>query len=428
MSITRPSQCLLCTFRQSSRLPVTRTRTLHSTPSRRKNEVDDDEPVKDIEIDERGRAAQKIPKKTWATRYNPRQVEAIEAAGKLIGDKFDKGKSIPRTDPWSLNYYDNFEQIDPVADIPARKPWSSLDEDVQFRDPQDAVAELLDFERSLPEEPKEGEDPISLQMLKKIESMRITDGPLENPLDAPSALMPTPMGPQKIYAKKTAVQRRPDQGREVKATEFTPELVRLMQMTGMDARQLGRLKVKTIFIDRVSNQTRLGKIHKTKFVSIAGNGQGLLGIGEGSGIDATSSRLQSQYRAIRSMQPIRRYEQRTIFGTVNGKVGATELELYSRPPGELSRIALLYTANFSRLWPSLSAPDMGDGAVRWYLRSLCSRYSSSQSDEHNKGYLRGIVGSERPRRNRPRTGEEARRCEKSVLCRASSDIVLGPQR
>jgi ribosomal protein S5 len=34
-----------------------------------------------------------------------------------------------------------------------------------------------------------------------------------------------------------------------------------------------------------------------------------------------------------AMRPIKRYEQRTIFGTVSGKVGATELELYARPPG-----------------------------------------------------------------------------------------------
>jgi small subunit ribosomal protein S5 len=38
------------------------------------------------------------------------------------------------------------------------------------------------------------------------------------------------------------------------------------------------------------------------------------------------------------MQPILRYEKRTIFGEVNGKVSATELELYARPPGMSKRL------------------------------------------------------------------------------------------
>lgn len=33
------------------------------------------------------------------------------------------------------------------------------------------------------------------------------------------------------------------------------------------------------------------------------------------------------------MQPILRYEDRTIFGDVEGKVGAVELKLMTRPPG-----------------------------------------------------------------------------------------------
>jgi small subunit ribosomal protein S5 len=83
----------------------------------------------------------------------------------------------------------------------------------------------------------------------------------------------------------------------------------------------------------VVNQTRLGKVRKTYVLSIAGNGKGLLGIGEGKSEEPTEARTQSQYRAIRNMQPIPRYEQRTIYGDVKGKVGAVELQLMTRPPG-----------------------------------------------------------------------------------------------
>jgi hypothetical protein len=40
------------------------------------------------------------------------------------------------------------------------------------------------------------------------------------------------------------------------------------------------------------------------------------------------------------MQPVPRYENRTIFGDVTGKVGAVELQLMHRPPGMSSHIAL----------------------------------------------------------------------------------------
>jgi len=37
--------------------------------------------------------------------------------------------------------------------------------------------------------------------------------------------------------------------------------------------------------------------------------------------------------AIRNMKPIHRYEDRTVYGEVHGKVGAVEIELSARPPG-----------------------------------------------------------------------------------------------
>ncbi|KMU82160.1 hypothetical protein CIHG_10520 [Coccidioides immitis H538.4] len=103
--------------------------------------------------------------------------------------------------------------------------------------------------------------------------------------------------------------------------------------------QIKGLRVKALVTHSVVNQTRLGKIRKTYVLSVAGNGKGLLGIGEGKSEEPTEARVQSQYRAIRNMQPILRYEDRTIFGDVKGKVGAVELQLMHRPPGKVSSIS-----------------------------------------------------------------------------------------
>lgn len=322
-------------------MPQTR-RSLFSTPIRRADDSKSDEqsPRKDIVIDEQGVKSQKVTEQEWKKQYEPRQVEAIKAAQELIGDKFEKGNNVVRTDPWSVDYYDDFENINPVADLPVRAPWKNLDDDAKLRDTEDAISEFLDFEQSLPKQREPGKEPNAIRIMKKFDEMRLLTGRAENELDAPSAMMPTAPGPKIIPKLSTDAEKtgdksgeREDAAKSRSKEQFTPELVRLMQMTGLSAQALAKLRVKTIVTDRVSNQTRLGKVHKMKFISVAGNGDGLLGIGEGKSDEPANARLQSQYRAIRNMQPVRRYEKRTIYGTVNAKVSATELELYARPPG-----------------------------------------------------------------------------------------------
>lgn len=105
-------------------------------------------------------------------------------------------------------------------------------------------------------------------------------------------------------------------------------------MTGLTEKELRELRFKTVIFHPVVNQTRLGKIRQYYSISIAGDGNGLVGYGEAKGLDASAARMQSQQRAIRNMRPILRHEQRTIYGDLKGKVGGTEIELYNRPPGE----------------------------------------------------------------------------------------------
>ena len=90
---------------------------------------------------------------------------------------------------------------------------------------------------------------------------------------------------------------------------------------------------KTLVVHRVSNQTKMGKIHSMYFLTIAGNGDGLLGVGEGKSVEPAEGRKQSVLSAIRNMKPIPRYENRTIFGDLEQKVGATKVQLFARPPG-----------------------------------------------------------------------------------------------
>jgi len=92
-------------------------------------------------------------------------------------------------------------------------------------------------------------------------------------------------------------------------------------------------QVKVLVRHRVVNQTRLGKIQSMYVLAVAGNGNGRLGIGEGKATEPDEAMDKARQAAIRNMQPIPRYEQRTIFGEVEGKVAASEVKLMARPPG-----------------------------------------------------------------------------------------------
>jgi small subunit ribosomal protein S5 len=78
----------------------------------------------------------------------------------------------------------------------------------------------------------------------------------------------------------------------------------------------------------------MGKIRSLYYLTIAGNQDGLLGVGEGKSVEPEEGRKQSVMSAIRNMRPVPRYENRTTFGDLEQKVGATKVQLFSRPPGK----------------------------------------------------------------------------------------------
>ena len=335
MSVARPSQCVFCLFRRSARPVISRKRSLHTTPTRRKEKTDEkvDEKsnqktekkptVEKLDITKEGRRFRQIKKGEWEQNYSPEQVEAIEAASKLINpENFKVGKGAPRTDPWSMNYYDNFEKINPVVDKPIRAPMTNIDDTQRMKTEEEFDQDLAKLMENLPASEQEG-----VKMFEEFDkNLRLTTGREEAERNPPSAMAPM------IPSPETATKKR-----ELGVGDKTPEpaLIQLMQMTGFSQEEIRGLRVKTVLMRIVTNQTRLGKIRSMYYLTIAGNRNGLLGIGEGKASEAPEARLQSHHRAIRSMKPILRYENRTIFGDVKGKVGATELELYARPPGKL---------------------------------------------------------------------------------------------
>lgn len=276
----------------------------------------------------------------YGGRYSEAQLAAIEAGESSIETDDLLNQAAAREDPWQISYPgisvpEDFSHIDPVVDKPVKAPYSNFDPNQRMKEDEELEDDFAKFIQDMPEEPE------AIDWLKFHDNLRLTVGKEEAERNARSFEAPELFQPGESFlgmgdkAKPFRKQLKDDRKDKKDDDEVTPALLRLMQMTGYDRKQIQSLRVKSIISHFVVNQTRLGKIRKMYILSIAGNGLGLLGIGEGKSDEPGEAKIQSQYRAIRNMQPVLRYENRTIYGDVKGKVGATELQLYTRPPGML---------------------------------------------------------------------------------------------
>ncbi|KAI0479213.1 37S ribosomal protein s5 [Xylariaceae sp. FL0804] len=107
----------------------------------------------------------------------------------------------------------------------------------------------------------------------------------------------------------------------------------LKRRTGLTVRQIRDMQTKMLVQKLVVNQTRLGKIETQWCLTVAGNGNGRIGVGIAKSSEASAAAMKARLKAIENMRPIRRYENRTIYGSVRSKFGATIVQIDSRPPG-----------------------------------------------------------------------------------------------
>lgn len=262
--------------------------------------------------------------------YTPEQMAAIEAGEKSINRQDLASQYAFRRDPMKFQYLDDFSVIEPGVDHHVRAPVTNTDFKARFKNEEDFAEDYARFFREMPEKGSVGD------WVRFLETLRVTHGRPEGELQPHSALVPDLFGPGESLEGEQKQQQegmRESEEKNKEAEEMTDALKKLIKDTGLDQAEIRALKTKALVSHAVVNQTRLGKVRRQYCLSIAGNGNGLLGIGEAKSEESGDAVLQSKYRAIRNMQPIPRYESRTIYGDVTGKVGAVELKLMNRPPG-----------------------------------------------------------------------------------------------
>lgn len=88
-----------------------------------------------------------------------------------------------------------------------------------------------------------------------------------------------------------------------------------------------------LVIHRVASMTDKGKQLSMYALVVAGDGNGLLGVGEGKHENVAQAIDKAFNQAVKNMGVVERFEDRTVWGDRKDKYCATKIEMWSRPPG-----------------------------------------------------------------------------------------------
>ncbi|PGH10110.1 small subunit ribosomal protein S5 [Blastomyces parvus] len=345
MSLARPARCLFCSLSPGPLTSIPRRQFHQSLSQYAREEKDGVKNPSSVKPARKLRPRLFKPyseeeKKRLGEEYTPDQIAAIEAAEGEGGiNPKDLAKQFQqRDDPWAFKYLDDFSTVEPVVDHHIRRPMTKSVPIPRMKSEQELMMEVANYLEQMSEEDAEKRPDKIFEFMDEMSLVK-------DPVDESSSLVPDITQPYEtidnigggpnLQLRKEDLKRQAQDPNilEAEDPEIQLDYEKVSRATGWPVRTLKGLQVKALVQRMVANQTRLGKIRQTSILSVAGNGKGLLGIGEGKSRDFGEALMQAHARAIRNMRPILRYEDRTIYGDVRGKVGATELKLMHRPPG-----------------------------------------------------------------------------------------------
>lgn len=108
----------------------------------------------------------------------------------------------------------------------------------------------------------------------------------------------------------------------------------LAQVTDMSPGEIRDLYRFPLVMKRVVNMKTKGKTPSMYSLVVVGNGRGLVGAGEGKDDTANKAVQKAFTQAVRSMDYVERYEDRTVWGTMESNFGTCKIQMRSRPPGQ----------------------------------------------------------------------------------------------
>ncbi|KAL1877048.1 28S ribosomal protein S5, mitochondrial [Diaporthe australafricana] len=313
--------------------------------------------------------------KSLKKKYTPEQLSAVQLGEQIVDSEDLATQGRIRTDAYKFEYLQDFSKVRQVVDKRV-KTYRPVDTTAKFMTPDEFGDDFVDFVRQLNEKRGVSHDITYEEALNMYEDMRskmLNKGPddalsaaelsevMDRAVDEKETETPEEISDLEAY--KYLMDRNSMTGFDGGDTSLAPDLPskvpgveglykqqtdadegldpegryqELKKKTGMSVSEILEIfnKQTKILVRRfVSNQTRLGKIRSCYILAMAGNGNGRLGMGEAKSVDSETSVLKAKLSAIENMMPIRRYENRTIYGNVEVKIGGTVVQMYSRPPG-----------------------------------------------------------------------------------------------
>ncbi|KAF9528695.1 hypothetical protein CPB83DRAFT_813635 [Crepidotus variabilis] len=107
----------------------------------------------------------------------------------------------------------------------------------------------------------------------------------------------------------------------------------MAQFLPVSSRYYANLYHSTLMRRGVVQQTGKGKIRRITFMVLVGDGNGLVGYGEGKHSNSATALKAARLAAVRNMDWVERFEKRTIWTEMSTKLGSTHLILRPRPVG-----------------------------------------------------------------------------------------------
>ncbi|CAH6718552.1 37S ribosomal protein S5, mitochondrial [[Candida] jaroonii] len=162
------------------------------------------------------------------------------------------------------------------------------------------------------------------------------DEPILYP-NQPNKQAPYPAIPQIQAADRTDLKLRfkPTEEKRVNPLKTHAQIAEgLAKLTGLDESYIKRLQIRPIVMKRVSCQTSKGKIPNFYALTVVGDKNGMVGLGEGKSRDGMRTALiKAHWNAVKNLKPVKRYENRTIVGDISLKYHAVKLFIKSAPQG-----------------------------------------------------------------------------------------------
>ena len=134
-------------------------------------------------------------------------------------------------------------------------------------------------------------------------------------------------------AREAETAELEEQGAEPQEASTDDEGYSVLSHLPLSRLEMSGLHYYPLFTRRITQQTGKGKIHRQYSLVVVGNGNGLVGYGEGKDEELPRATDKAYAEAVRNMDYVERFENRTVWTETQTKLGATRVILRPRPLG-----------------------------------------------------------------------------------------------